>query len=87
MIIVIEIEIVIVELRIMRKPQLIFIHTHQLFRIQYTLFYVGTANIFRWWCMNYCRVRKVSVGRSAARPRPVRPPAGVNNDNNNDNNV
>ena len=36
-------------------PRLIFIHIHQLFRIQYTLFHVDTVNIYWWWCINSCR--------------------------------
>ena len=46
-------------------PQLIFIHIHQLFRILYTLFWLDTANIYWWWCMNFCRVL-CSVRRFAA---------------------
>ena len=38
------------------SPQLIFIHIHQLFRIQYTLFQLDTVNIYWWWCINLCRV-------------------------------
>ena len=37
-------------------PQLIFIHIHQLFGTQYTLFELDTVNIYWWWCINFCRV-------------------------------
>ena len=37
-------------------PQLRFIHIHQLFRIQYTLFRLDTVNIYWWWCIKLCRV-------------------------------
>ena len=37
-------------------PQLIFIHIHQLLRIQYTSFRLDAANIYWWWRINLCRV-------------------------------
>ena len=53
-------------------PQLIFIHTHQLFRIQYTCFELGTVNIDWWICINFCLVvsapcRRVNGAVSARR--------------------
>ena len=49
------------------SPQLIFIHIHQLVRIQWTLFQLDTVNIYWWWCMNYCRVDRTTDGRQVAR--------------------
>ena len=43
-------------------PQLIFIHIHQLFRIQYTLVWLDTVNIYWWWCINYFRVTSCTQG-------------------------
>ena len=59
------------------NPQLIFIHIHQLFRTQCTSFLLDTANIYWWWCINFCRVDKrrcaKASGRCCARC-PRRPP-------------
>ena len=32
------------------------IHIHQLFRTQYTLIYLDTANIYWWWCIIHCNI-------------------------------
>ena len=42
------------------SPQLRFIHTHQLFRTQYTCFYLDAVDIYWWICMNLRRV--ISTG-------------------------
>ena len=36
----------------------LYIYTYlvQLFIILYTLFQLDTANIYWWWCINFCRV-------------------------------
>ena len=74
------------------RPQLMFIHIHQLFRILYALFELDTVNIY-WWCINSCRVgrrREPSAvppvaQQHAAGVHPAHGEDGNNNDNDNDN--
>ena len=48
-------QIVCIHYRNTNIPQLIVIHIHQVFRVQYTLVWSDTGNIY-WWCVNLCRV-------------------------------
>ena len=48
-------------------PQPRVIHTHQLFRLQYTCFELDTVNIDWWMCINFCLVHL----RMASSRKPV----------------